>query len=329
MVANGAAGVPWALQGGMDNPARAAREAHYATLSGQEGIASGAHCKVTNSGTADGKIKVGTGVLSILNRSPGAGHEMYAEALRSVTDIQLAATGGSARSDLVVVRIKDPNYAPWTPYTDPTLILNGPYAFPEIISGVANTVDDASQLGLTQSMFAVARVDLPSGFTTGTLVNPAWIVDLRKFARQKIYTEMQTFSDPITNLTDADTAFTSFANARPTFDIPQWASSIFCAVELRSALILPGFTDGQLRVLLRDITSGVVYATSDPTNIDKNVVTNGERFDFKNGMKVTVDSTMRGKRVQMTLQGLLTGGGVNGDARTQLAGDVRILEGLQ
>ena len=164
---NGFEGVPWMIGGGARHSADVGRALAFVAAGGAEGVIQPGDWKVIpTTPSADAQVHVAVGSGAITNRSAGVLSQSYVSRALSVSDLDVSPTGGSARSDLVVVRVKDPQFPPWTPY-DPVTQLEsvrgGPYAFPEIIPGVSASTVDARSLGLPHSMLAVARIDLPAG----------------------------------------------------------------------------------------------------------------------------------------------------------------------
>lgn len=243
MVANGFEGVPWFIGGGAKVSRRVARVLAYSAFGGNEGVAGPNDLKVVaTAGTADMNVHIGTGAFGVLNRSTGVQNEAYAGRATQVSDLLIPPTGTGARSDLIVARIEDPEFPPWSAY-DPVnqadMVANGPYAFPRRISGVASNVISAAQLGLNQSMIALARLDIPAG-TTGA-ITPDMIKDLRQLIAPKTveFNQVQS-TPPNTNpnyLLVTDTNWTNWPTNSFRVTVPVWATHALIEVWLNQVQI--------------------------------------------------------------------------------------------
>lgn len=285
---NGFEGVPWMVGGGAKHSADVGRLLGYLATAGSEGVVLPTDWKVTPSlPTANAQVHVGPGAGGIVNRSPGVTSQSYAARSTAVSDLDVAPTGGSARSDLVVIRIKDPQFAPWTAYdpvTQATQVQNGPYAFPEIISGVAANTTDARSLGLTQSMYAVARIDMPAGAST---VQASYIKDLRKLIQPKRDVEQLVSAQPPADQRATATAFARWITpASFPVAIPEWATHYIAELDVTNIIHFGPNVFGNLGLYLNGtLVANSPYAsetdTGAPANATKRVpiqmaITNGK-----------------------------------------------------
>lgn len=181
--------VAWSVDGGRHN-GELYRVLAYAATAGAEGIVSAPDCKVHQLSTPGGQVAVDAGALLIRNRSANVRNQTYAANGRTETRLDIRPTGAESRSDLIIVRIEDPQYAPWSAVPAgeaPTF----QYVRPIVIEGVsANTINFWS-LNLGYSGYALARVDIPANTT---VITDAMVKDLRALAQPrrhrvvKIYT---------------------------------------------------------------------------------------------------------------------------------------------
>lgn len=253
MVANGFEGTPWMTGGGAKHSANLGRVLAYAATTGAEGVVASGDCKVVPSSSPDGMVHVGTGALVIPNRYGTALSESYIARAPLVSDLAVASTGSSKRSDLVVVRIKDPQYGGQSTPPDP---VTAQYSFPEIISGVSESVTDAAQVAalLNHPAYALARIDIPANTSA---IDAGMIKDLRKIAQPR--SETRSYGGP-TGLAAAalftpantygqgdlfDTA--PLPNVQPLIDVPKWATH-FDIVAQATVQTLP---DSQGAILTR------------------------------------------------------------------------------
>lgn len=174
----------WAIDGvGTSGDAR--REL-FASKNGAQGICGPADLMVRPLATPGGGVRVAVGSGIVNSKYGSAVNEAYMGAVLSEKQLTTVATGSSsARSDLVVLRVKDPfaTNSTWPVPTDITTYDGFPV---EIIQNVPSTT---TALTLDQvpgyaghTGLVLARLDFPKG--TGTVDNGtgAKIVDLRKLA---------------------------------------------------------------------------------------------------------------------------------------------------
>lgn len=141
----------------------------YAATGGAEGVIAPLDCRVRSLATAGPQIRIDSGAIAIRNRSANIDNQTYIANNRAETKLDVAPTGASGRSDAVIVRVRDPQYAPWTSVLSGVADINTfPYAQPIIIQNVANTVTNATQLNLGYSAYMLARIDLPANTTNIT-----------------------------------------------------------------------------------------------------------------------------------------------------------------
>jgi hypothetical protein len=223
MVANGMEGVPWMVGGGAKHSANVGRVLAYMAASGQGGITSPADLKVSQSSVPDGNVHVGTGALSILNLESNSKNEAYIGRATAVSDLPIAPTGSSIRSDLVVVRVRDPQYGYATP-SDPVV---GPYIFPEVVPGVPAGTLRADQVAtlLNKAIYALARVDVPAN-STGPAITSGYIHDLRQLAHHHYdaFNALQRGPVPDEYLLTSDTNWKNFPSNVASLTIPPWAT---------------------------------------------------------------------------------------------------------
>lgn len=165
----------WSIDGAR-HPGELLRAFAYAATGGREGIVVSSDCRVAPLGEPGPQVTAAAGALSMRNRSAGAVDQSYIAFNRALSYLDVAPTGGSARSDLVIVRAKDPQYSPWKSIVGTEDPATFQYVEPLIIQNVPVTTTSAAQLNLGYSAYALARLDIPAG-TTNIDVN--MIKDLR------------------------------------------------------------------------------------------------------------------------------------------------------
>lgn len=215
-------GVPfWIGHGGAVHSPETMRLLAYVASGGAEGVINATDLPVTAQGSPNGTVAVGPGGAVLLNRSSGGASQSYVASNDASVNVTVPPTSGSARSDLLVLRVKDDQYSPWSAPGD---TVNGPYVDLFLVSNVANTVKTASELSLGYTAIALARIDIPVSTTN---ITTAMIHDLRQIAtpRTQVVT-LTTNPGSVEALTSTATDGVAFpaASAAWTVDVPSWAS---------------------------------------------------------------------------------------------------------
>lgn len=300
MVSNGLEGVPWMIGGGSaKHSANVGRLVAYAATGGQSGVIAPGDFKVSASApTPDGKVHMAVGAAGIVNRSSNAQSESYMTRGLLVSDLDVSPTVGSARSDLVVIRIKDPQYG----WAAPADLVNGPYGFPEIIPGVAAGTVRAEQLNLQQAFYALARIDIPPN--TSAITN-SMIVDLRKLAQPHFlpFNDLQVGPTPGENMLTTDTVWKNWPSNVSSVEVPVWATHADISIELLN-LGVDGPVNVDTRVQLGGLygpTYFIDYNGADPTYANYAVET------LQHSTYASLDvSSLAGQTVNLRLNAMRT-----------------------
>lgn len=102
--------VPWAVTGA-EVTAAVARQTLFDATSGAEGVSSVGSMKVQALQTPGPKVRIAPGGAIINNRYTGGAGQSYAARNATQTEIPITATGSAGgRTDLVVLRILDPDF---------------------------------------------------------------------------------------------------------------------------------------------------------------------------------------------------------------------------
>lgn len=247
--------------------AETVRSLIYDATGGEEGVVGVSDLKVQALASPGTAIRINPGGYVVLNRGAGASGQSYSGRAYRESRLDAPYTSSvSGGSWMVVARIEDPQYAPWTPY--PTLDQKrvGPYAFPRILPcnyGATRATD----LNLPHSMIALARLDLPASTST---ILPQYIVDLRKLVNEQERRRLVSQATPPNlQLTPrSDTVWKNWPGWNPTFDIPVWANYVNVKIDLGSIGVAPLPTDGELRGRLTfpggELISGPLRIDLDP-----------------------------------------------------------------
>jgi hypothetical protein len=239
----------------------------YAATSGREGVVERGDCKVLATAVPGTQVRVGSGGVVLKNWNAGGSNQSYIG--RNVGDDLItipAQPSGSARSDLLIARIEDPQYSPWGA---PPSVQNGPYIYTRLISNVANTTTSARQLGLSYPAIALARIDVPASTAT---ITQAMIKDVRQLYWPQETRTITSF-EPATNQQLLAVAFSLWPSTQPTIVIPEWATWVEMQMTLTGILRAGTIrTVGQIRCVIAPgnpntvVGSGVTYDTEAQTS---------------------------------------------------------------
>ncbi|MEU0236787.1 hypothetical protein ABZ234_03785 [Nocardiopsis sp. NPDC006198] len=213
-------------------------------------------------------------------------------------EIPVSPTGsGGGRSDLVILRVEDPNISgtPWTHdvTTDPV------YYF-RVIEGVTNTTTDvpAGTTGV-----ALARIDIPANTAT---ITAAMITDVRQMANPKRLRELrvqrgQGLEDGRWDEADFTSDYERWPQHDWTVTIPEWATQVQVVANWFSVLYpAPNGTGGTydarglVRVGLVGSGGNVLNTPSTAYNVNPITSTNGYRVNIGLTSQVNIPVAMRG-----------------------------------
>lgn len=162
--------VPWMVDGGLHSAEVGRALAHLATK-GKSGISQIDDFLVRAKPTAGTEVLVGAGVAAIANTYPQQVGQSYV--VRNTADeaVAITQTTGAARSDMLILRIDDPQYGG----TEPDNEELGPYVRFAILSNVGPTATSIPA-GVGYPAIPLARIDVPAGTSA---ITGAMIKDLR------------------------------------------------------------------------------------------------------------------------------------------------------
>lgn len=221
----------------------------FAATGGREGVVVSSDCKVVPLSTPGPQVGITAGPVAMRTRSAGAVSQSYVGLNRQLSYVDVAPSGGSPRSDLVIVRVKDPQFDPWKSIVgvnDPAVFQ---YVEPLIIQNVPNTTTSAAQLNLGYSAYALARIDLPAGTIN---VTEAMIKELRSIiqpAHDPKEARTVRVWQPPTETLDLTTKVPHawFPKTNELIFCPPWATRASIIVTLNSLLFRGSACYGNIR----------------------------------------------------------------------------------
>jgi len=296
-------GKPWAVEHGATIPAAVARAAHYAATKGRQGVTRPGDLKVAATPSASQGVRIGTGSATILNQqAPG---ESYQGLARTFTDVNVTVNG-SARTDLVIGRIIDPDFAPWQPSDVPDGV-NGPYWRPYVVPGVSSSTTKASDV-VSYSAVELARIAVPA---SGNITN-GMITDLRRVTN--VDRERH-----VSSVLPTDTRFTAPpANGRVWFPFvnelifcPEWATRAQIVVTVSSLLFDSGVYQGRIRAEYGWNGTTVTSLNTEDAGLDSPAARN--RQTIMMATEVAIPEEFRGE-FHYLRTGTITNGGITGRA---------------
>lgn len=314
---SGFEGVPWMVGGGARHSADVGRMLAFVSTGGAEGVAQPGDWKVT--ATPNGKITIARGSGMVINREPTVEAQSYAVRAPGVSTIDIDLPASSARSDLVIVRVEDPQYG-WPAYpAGSEARKDGPYAFPRVISGVSPSVVNAKQLGIADSHYAIARIDIPAGATE---ITQEMIKDLRKLvqARQERFFDARQHTTAPHNLTPAagNPFVTSWPNTfNPQVTVPDWATTFRQTITVANIRQYNEVTSGQFRAMLGTIGGAAPDFTFEAVPYGTRTLIGANGGDC---------TAIAGQIVQSRSDGLVTAGGLYAASGVAVIHDIQFYE---
>ena len=281
---------------------------------GAEGITQGDDLKVTQRSTPGGGVLVGDGSGVVKGRANVfQGH--YAACNIGAVDVPIAATGsGGGRSDMVILRIEDPEYeGSLNPATDEI-------AYFQVISGVSSS---ATTIPDGRTGIPLARIDIPVSTST---ITDAMITDLRSCAnarrRRSVFT--QSPGSMSTGI-GSSLSYSYFSTAAGwNISIPDWATKAIVKIDVSPIRYDLGNFFGKIGA-----TFGASLTTQDVT-LDDNQGSGVRRIPAIIGDTLTVPATYRGatQLLRVRAAGLTSGQAarIYVDSGTTLIADVQFEE---
>jgi hypothetical protein len=301
------------LTNGATHPAQQFRMMIRDLSNGAEGITQGDDLKVTQRTTPGGGVVVGDGSAVVRGRA-NAFQGSYSVCNIGAADVPIAATGGTARSDMVIVRVEDPEYeGSLNPEVDQI----------EYFQVISNVSASATTIPDGRTGIPLARIDIPAN--TSTITN-AMITDLRKVAnpRRLRVVDTQSPSSMSTGI-GSSTSYSYFSTAAGwNIAIPDWATKAIVKIDVSPIRYDLGNFYGQISA-----TFGSSLATQAIT-LDDNQGTGTRRIPAIIADTLTLPASYRGttQLLRVRAAGLNAGQAarIYVDSGTTLVADVQFEE---
>ncbi|MFC8339293.1 hypothetical protein ACFUJX_20095 [Streptomyces rubiginosohelvolus] len=210
------------LTDGATHPAQQFRNLVSDLARDNEGVTRGTDLKVTQLSTPGSSVQVSSGTGLVRGRYT-AYQGTYAVMNVGSTNVAIAPTGGSPRSDMLIIRVEDKEYEG---NIDPT---TGEVNYFQIISNVSSS---ATTIPDGRTGIPLARIDIPA--STSTITN-AMIKDIRQIAnpRRERRQWIQSPSTTSTGISNSNGSYAYFSTAAGwNIPIPDWASTAVISVDI-------------------------------------------------------------------------------------------------
>ncbi|MFD4933429.1 hypothetical protein [Streptomyces virginiae] len=314
--------VPWFVEGAAEHSSEITRLLAYAAFGGSEGIVGSADLQVRALTSPAAAVQVTTGACAITNKAPGSAYQSYAGRLPVAEQVAVAATGVSARSDLIVARIENPfsQGESWPLPSDPKV---GPYIFTRVISGVPKTTVDVKQVRPGDSAIALARIDLPPNTAS---ITAAMITDLREMVQPRRERRVYPLFTPTAEfLFPEDGVWRDWPNvARVNVRIPKWATRVQIVTTIGGLGLFNALVRAEVQHFLGDSVWG-----GHPTTIDDDQGGGLRRLTQVVASTVDVPPSMRGTTQPLFLKTWMSTdhtGDLRVDDRSAIVHDVEFQE---
>ncbi|MFE0206988.1 hypothetical protein [Streptomyces sp. NPDC058985] len=284
-----------------------------------QGVTTGSDLKVTALSTPGAGVQIGDGSAVIAGKySPTQG---YYNAYNIGSDtVDIAATGGTGRSDMLVLRVEDPEFEGTR---DPEV---DPIVFFEVIPNVSSS---ATTVPAGYSAVPLARIDIPS--STATITN-AMIKDLRQVAnprRDRVLTPYYQPGGPVVEISGTSSTWKTHPNVTlATLAIPSWAATAKVIFSVNGLRLSTGDVFGAFRFMLGTVEAfQEVFIDDNQGNVARRVnVEMVETID----LTTTAGAAMRGTNQPIKSRmrtDPLNDGMIGVDSRSTFKIDVEFLEG--
>ncbi len=224
------------LVNGATHPAEVFRMLVRDLSLGSEGITQGDDLKVTQMPTPGGGVQIADGSGIIRGRA-NTFQGSYAACNVGAATIEIAPTAGTPRSDLVILRVEDPQYeGTLNPAVDPVTYF-------QVISNVSSST---TAIPDGRTGIPLARIDIPASTAT---ITDAMVVDVRKIAnpRRERRQWTQTPSASSTAIGGTASTYSYFSTAAGwNIPVPSWASTARIRLDIGGLRLASGAVFGDI-----------------------------------------------------------------------------------
>ncbi|MGW7542138.1 hypothetical protein ACWGKQ_13595 [Streptomyces sp. NPDC054770] len=305
---------PPLLTHGGTHAARAFRMMVRDLARGSQGVTEGDDLKVRQLSTPGAGVRVVDG--SAVVRGAAWGQGSYTQYNVGDATVPIAPTGASARSDLVCLRVEDPEYeGTRNPEADEI-------GYFHVVSNVSAT---ATTVPAGMTAIPLARVDIPANTT---VLTDSVITDLRQIANPRRERRLYTaFPGSVSTLTYSDNKWHTWpVAARWSVPVPSWATT----AKLVTTVAGLRLTRADVYARMQNVLGGTVFGQD--TAIDDDQGSGTRRNTVVIADSITVTATMRGTTQSLYVQTYMSKsetGDLSVDAATSLVADIEFTESVR
>lgn len=302
---------PWFVgAAGVEHSAEVARGLAYAATGGKSGIMGATDLKIVELPTPGGSVQYMPGTVGMVSLYPGGAGQSYIGRAGTAGTITIApTTSAGGRSDLVIGRVRDPQYGTYNGFNPGTPNIGFDFFTVEVIQGVAA---GTTKLEVSYPHVVLARIDIPA--STGTITN-AMIKDLRtKLNAQSSIWIKTAYPTQNHNMPKGTYNYWPLISGQNiTVPIPEWATKMFVKVYLTGIEVTNVGNGAGIRGVL-----GNQLIDNEHTTIHTNTV---GRISHVHISEFTIPASYRGKGIIFGLQGnhTLGTGNIQADYQTSIA----------
>jgi len=209
-----------------------------------QGITEGDHMKVTALATPGGGVQIADGSAVIIGRASTVQGSYSAYNIGVDTSVTISPTGGTGRSDMVILRVEDPEYEGTR---DPAV---DPIVYFQVVSNVSSSATTAPS---GYSAIPLARIDIPASTAT---ITSAMIKDLRKVANPRRDRILYPYyaQDPLVEISGTSETWKTHPNlVMASVAVPSWATSAKVVFTISGVRYANGDVWGNFRFMLGSI----------------------------------------------------------------------------
>jgi hypothetical protein len=305
---------PPLLTHGGTHAARAFRMMVRDLARGSQGVTEGDDLKVKQLATPGAGVRAVDG--SAVIRGAAWGQGSYTQYNVGDATVPIAPTGASARSDLVCLRVEDPEYeGTRNPETDEI----GYFHVVSNVSATTTTVPSG------MSAVPLARLDIPANTS---VVTDSMITDVRQIANPRRERRLYTsFPGALSTLTYSDNKWHTWPTAAKwSVSVPSWATT----VKLVTTFAGLRLTRADVFARMQNVLGGTVFGQD--TAIDDDQGSGTRRNTVVLADSFSVPATMRGTTQSLYVQTYMSKsetGDLAVDAATSLVADIEFTEGVR
>ncbi|MFC9497648.1 hypothetical protein [Streptomyces sp. NPDC056982] len=281
-----------------------------------QGITSGDHLKVSALSTPGAGVQIGDGSATITGKVSSVQGAYNVYNIGSDTK-SISATGGTGRSDMLILRVMDPEYEGSRDPSD--------CAFFDIVSNVSSS---ATTVPSGYSAIPLARIDIPA--STATITN-AMIKDLRQVTNPRKDRTLYPYyaADPLVEISGTSETWLTFPNlTMANIAIPSWAAMAKIVFTVSSLRLATGNVWGNFRFMLGSIEAAQYVGIDDNQGsaARRNTVIMVETIDLTTTAGAAMRGTTQAFKSRMRTRSS-NAGKIGVDATTTFNIDVEFTEG--